>query len=86
MMTLIRTLIGFVILLFLGISEPLSAQEPPHPPTNGHGNQGNQPPGGGARIGDGVAILVAFALAYSYRKIRQKRKAQEANPIEVENE
>lgn len=61
------------------------AQEPPHPPTTGHGHVGNQSPGTSARLGDGVSILVAFALAYGYRRINVKKKSiaiQEEDTIE----
>jgi len=27
-----------------------------------------------SRIGDGASILIAFAIAYSYRKMRKKRR------------
>jgi len=69
-----RTLILSVLLFMITFWVPVLGQEPPHPPQSGHGMQGNQPPGGGAKIGDGVSILVAFAIAYGYRRIRQRKK------------
>jgi hypothetical protein len=60
----------FVCILPVSIS---IAQEPPHPPTIGHGNKGNAP-AGNARIGDGASILVAFALAYAYQKYSRRKK------------
>jgi len=39
-----------------------------------HGISMNQSPSGIARVGDGVSILIAFALAYSYKRIRQKKR------------
>jgi hypothetical protein len=72
-----KLLVILSITLLLGLfmnTSVVSAQEPPHPPQPGHGTLGNQSPGGTARIGDGAAILIAFALAYGYRKIKQKKK------------
>jgi len=62
------------MLAFLVISNPISAQEPPHPPTTGHGSQGNQPPGGGAPIDGGLSILLALGIAYGTRKALKPEK------------
>lgn len=53
-----------------------SAQLPAHALHSGHEINGNQSFSGTARLGDGVSILIAFALAYSYKKIRQRKKKQ----------
>jgi len=59
------------------ISVPVvSAQEPPHPPQAGHGIKGSQSPAGAAKITDGAGILIAFALAYGYKRLK-KRKTKE---------
>ena len=63
---LITSSILFVALAF---ANPVIAQDPPHPPTAGHGVNGNQNPSGtSAPIGGGLGILMAFGLAYSVRK------------------
>jgi hypothetical protein len=70
----------FCVAIFVAVVTLLpkvSAQEPPHPPQTGHGTMGNQAPGGTARIGDGGSILIAFALAYGYRRIRQIKRKHE---------
>lgn len=60
-------------LLMLWITPVTKAQDPPHPPQSGHGVKGNQSPAGNAKVGDGISILIAFALAYSYKRFKQKR-------------
>lgn len=45
------------------------AQGPPQPPGNGHGQTENQPPGGGAPIGGGLAILLSLGAAYGGGKV-----------------
>jgi len=59
------------MILVLSVSKNnLSAQEPPHPPSSGHGQNGNQPPpGGGAPIDGGISILLALGAAYGMRKV-----------------
>ena len=61
----------------ISIVHHASAQLPAHSLQSGHEIEGNQSFLGTARLGDGVSILIAFALAYSYKKIRQKKKKQE---------
>ena len=55
----------------------VQAQEPPHPPTSGHGSSGNQSPNGSAPIGGGLGILAAFGIAYASRKISITRSKKE---------
>lgn len=74
---------AFLVMLF--ISPVTLAQDPPHPPQSGHGIEGNQAPGGSARIGDGVGILIAFVIGYAYHKARRKKKTRESL-IESHNE
>jgi hypothetical protein len=52
-----------VMLLFLSIPV-MNAQEPPHPPTVGHGVKGNQSPGN-APVGGGTEIFLLLAAAYA---------------------
>ncbi|MBK7030716.1 MAG: hypothetical protein IPH45_16575 [Bacteroidales bacterium] len=53
-------LLLFALVLYVRTS---SAQEPPHPPTSGHGQAGNQnPTNGGAPVGEGVLILSILGL------------------------
>jgi hypothetical protein len=65
-----------VALLLFGFMS-LFAQEPPHPPTTGHGMNGNQSTNGSARITDGIGVLVAFAIAYGYQRMSRDKKAKE---------
>ena len=44
------------------------SQDPPPPPTAGHGATGNQD-GGGAPIGDGLLILLGLGAAYGGKKL-----------------
>jgi hypothetical protein len=60
--------VAFLFAMTLLIN-PAQAQEPPHPPTSGHGSTGNQSPNGSAPVGGGIGILVAFGMAYASRKI-----------------
>lgn len=69
-------LIIIVTIGAIALCNPAKAQEPPHPPTIGHGNQGNQAPGGTAPIDGGLGILITFGLAYGYQKVRAARKAK----------
>jgi len=63
------------IFALLAISNPIAAQEPPHPPAAGHGATGNQPPpGGGAPIDGGLSVLIALGVAYGTRKVLKARE------------
>jgi hypothetical protein len=69
------------IAVFLAIAPLLTfAQSPPHP------NGGNNPVPGtnapvGASVGDGVFILLTFAIAYGSRKLYAMRKAPETEKV-----
>lgn len=66
-------LTGFILTSSVGI-----AQEPPHPPTSGHGQSGNQnPTNGGAPLGEGLVILAALGLARAgYKSSALTRKSE----------
>jgi len=55
-----------MIAAFSLISIGLFADPPGMPGT--HGESGDQPPGGGAPIGEGALILTGLAAAYAFRK------------------
>lgn len=61
-------LISALLLILIAIIPPSKAQEPPHPPTTGHGERGNQAPGGTAPVGGGTIILIALGVAYAGKK------------------
>ena len=56
------------------ISSNIFAQTDPPPPPSGHGESGNQPPGGGAPIGSGLFILIGLGTAYGAKKLFGKKE------------
>ncbi len=66
------TVITFMMLNVVFISTSF-ADSPPPPP--GHGQTGNQVPGGGAPIGSGVIILALLGAGYSATKMYSKKEA-----------
>jgi len=66
MKTLISMVLLSVFVIFFSVSLP--AQDPPPPPAGGHGQGGNQAPGGSAPLGEGIAILMALGVAYASRQ------------------
>ena len=62
------------IAFFMLTAIPVFADDPPPPPPLEHGQNGNQPPGGGAPIGEGLAILLTMGAAYGYKKFKQAKK------------
>jgi hypothetical protein len=72
-------LIVVLLSIVLITGQNLLAQGPPHPPTdNGHGQQGNQVPGGsGAPIGSGLGILLALGAVYGSKKVYNNRQQQD---------
>jgi hypothetical protein len=67
--------IGTVLLLTLILITPQSmAQEPPHPPSTGHGIKGDQPAGQCAPIGGGISILLVLAAMYSGKRVLSEKK------------
>jgi len=73
--------IGTIALLTINLItiNPLSSSaqngDPPPPPGE-HGQNGNQVPGGGAPIGDGLLLLVAMGTVYSLRKRMARKKSE----------
>ncbi len=51
------------------------SQPPPPPPSIGHGATGNNPPGAGAPIGEGMFLLIGLAGLYGGRKVYDLRKS-----------
>ena len=51
------------------ITTNVKADDPPPPPPLEHGQNGDQPPGGGAPIGSGLFILLGLSAAYAGKKI-----------------
>lgn len=61
----IKTSLLLSIMLALFCIKPVLAQEPPHPPSSGHGQAGNQnPTNGSAPVGEGTVILSLLAGIY----------------------
>lgn len=69
--------LGLLILTgALAVITPVMGQtggDPPPPPSQ-HGETGNLPAGGGAPIGEGLAILTFLGAAYTVRKWYLKHK------------
>ncbi|MBI9039654.1 MAG: hypothetical protein JEY97_16105 [Bacteroidales bacterium] len=66
--------IGLLIVGATFISLNLNAQPNSPPPPSGHGEQGDQLPGGGAPIGSGLFILLSLGAAYGGKKIYVYKK------------
>jgi hypothetical protein len=70
--------ITLILTLFMGWGLLAMAQGPPPPPPGGgHGATGNQPAGGEAPIGGGIAILLTLGAAWGGRKVYQAYKGVE---------
>ncbi|NVO19536.1 MAG: hypothetical protein HXX13_07540 [Bacteroidetes bacterium] len=61
-------LITGLLLALLATAPSAFAQEPPHPPTTGHGQTGNQNPSNTAPLDGGLSVLVALGLFYGTKK------------------
>ncbi len=61
------TLIAINLLTIFPITTSAQNGNPP-PPPNSHGEDTNLPPGGGAPIGSGLAIMLALGAAYGGKK------------------
>ncbi len=60
--------IGTITLITINPLTSSAQNGDPPPPPGEHGQNGNQVPGGGAPIGDGLLLLVAMGTAYGLRK------------------
>lgn len=62
-----------ILVFVLGVSN-VFAQTPP-PPNNGDSSGGgNTPVGGGAPVGSGIALLMAFGSIYGAAKYQQNKE------------
>ena len=69
------TIISFVFSLVFLLPLGLSADPPGMP--GSHGTNGDQaPPGGGAPIGGGIAMLIAMSAAYGSKKLYQLKQSE----------
>lgn len=75
-----RKYLQLLVALTLLISiHTVSIAQPPPPPNGGHGSNGDQVPGGGAPIGEGMFLLFGLAGLYAGKKVNDLRK-----PLKVE--
>jgi hypothetical protein len=58
------------------ISSNISAQTDPPPPPSGHGESGNQAPGGGAPIGSGLFVMIGLGAVYGAKKLFGKNEEE----------
>lgn len=66
--TAIIITIAFSLFVLVG-----NSQEPPKPPSGGHGQDGNQP-GGSSPVGSGMLILIGLGAAYGGMKLYKIRE------------
>ena len=64
------------ILAAFFLSCSLLSYAPPPPPPGDHGGGGDVPAGGGAPLGEGIALLIGLASAWSARKLYQIKKSE----------
>jgi len=57
-----------LISIFTIINTTTLHADPPGMPDGGHGQNDDQPPGGGAPIGGGAGIFIFLSLAYAFNK------------------
>jgi len=63
-------LTGLVWILFITVTIPIHADEPPDPPSH-HGSAEDLPPGGGVPVDGGTGIVLV--LAWIYAMYRNKK-------------
>jgi hypothetical protein len=68
-----KPLVYLAISLLVLAATPAFADDPPDPPST-HGENGNQPAGGGTPVGGGLALLIGLGAAYGFRRFRQAQK------------
>lgn len=61
-----KFIISAAVILALFFGNAIYGQ--PEPPGHGEGTNQTPPGGGGAPIGEGIALLTAMGVAYGYRK------------------
>ncbi|MBK7213338.1 MAG: hypothetical protein IPH88_08640 [Bacteroidales bacterium] len=69
-------LIYLILVLSLCFSVQVFSQEPPHPPSSGHGNHGNQPAGGSAPIDGGMGFLILLGVANASCRVLRKKDSE----------
>lgn len=69
---ILKVLRAILFILFLMSLDGGVRAQPGMPP--GHGQNGDQGAGGFAPLGEGVLILLAGAVAYGVRKMREAKK------------
>ena len=68
----LKVLRTILFILFLMSIDADARAQPGMPP--GHGQNGDQGAGGYAPLGEGVLVLLAGAVAYGVRKLREVKK------------
>lgn len=68
----LKLILAGIFLLFLSFG--VLAQDPPDPP-DGHGEEGDQDPGGQAPIGAGILLLIGLGAAYGGKKVYDLKKS-----------
>lgn len=64
-----KLLAAVALLLFASVFLDVTvAQEPPHPPGQGHGQSGNQPANQSAPVGEGLIWLLLSSAGYGLVK------------------
>jgi len=64
----------FIFFIITASINTESIAQPPPPPPAGHGLANDNPPGGGAPIGDGMFLLIGLAGLYGGKKAYDLRK------------
>jgi hypothetical protein len=75
MMKLSYKILPFFVFFIIAASiNTQSVAQPPPPPPAGHGLANDNPPGGGAPIGDGMFLLLGLAGMYGAKKLFDLRR------------
>ncbi len=72
---IIRTAASMIVTMGIMFFNPVIGQNgnPPPPPST-HGENTNQPPGGGVPVGTGLVILLSLGAAYGGKKVFDARR------------
>ena len=68
------TVISFVFSLVFLIPTGVNADPPGMP--GSHGSSGDAPPGGGAPIGSGLALIITLSAAYGGKKVYRLNRTE----------